>query len=126
MWSWLLSLGIQGLTSWGNCGLIFCMGSGAGWIRLFRHAGVGTNDYSLVITGEAGLVPVLLAENRSMPQGGMEDVCRVVVTMNDPMSHKFSLQVPHNFEELDRLGWGSLHSDGPGHDDLYECPVTLT
>ena len=29
------------------------MGSGAGWIRLFRHAGVGTNDYSLVITGES-------------------------------------------------------------------------
>ena len=52
--------------------------------------GVGTNNYSLVITGEAGLVPVLLAENRSMPQGGMEDVCRVVVAMNDPMSREFS------------------------------------
>ena len=102
------------------------MGSGAGWIRLFRHAGVGTNDYSLVITGEAGLVPILLAENRSMPQGGMEDVCRVVVAMNDPMSHEFSPRVPHDFEELDRLGRGSLHSDGPGHDDLYECPVTMT
>ena len=50
------------------------MGSRAGWIRLFRHAGVGTNDYSLVITGEAGLVLILLAENQSMPQGGMEDV----------------------------------------------------
>ena len=102
------------------------MGSRAGWIRLFRHAGVGTNNNSLVITGEAGLVPILLVENRSMPQGGMEDVCRVVVTMNDPMSHEFSLRVPHDFEELDRLGWGSLHSDGPGHDDLYECPVTMT
>ena len=76
--------------SWGNCGLIFCMGSRAGWIRLFRHAGMGMNDNSLVITGEAGLVPILLAENQSMPQGGMEDVCRVVVTMNDPMSHEFS------------------------------------
>ena len=29
------------------------------------------------------------------------------------------------FEELDRLGWGSLHSDGPGHNDLYECLVTV-
>ena len=86
----------------------------------------GTNDNSLVITGEAGLVPILLAENRSMPQGGMEDVCRVVVTMSDPMSHKFSPRVPHDFEELDRLGRGSLQSDGPGRDDLYECPVTMT
>ena len=58
-----------------------------------------------------------------MPQGGMEDVCRVV---SDPMSRELSLQMPHDFEELDRLGWGSLHSDGPGHDDLYECPVTMT
>ena len=57
---------------------------------MFRHAGLGMNDYSLVITGEAGLVTILLAENQSMPQGEMEDVCRVVVTMNDPMSHKFS------------------------------------
>ena len=65
------------------------------------------NDYSLVMTGEAELVPILLAENRSMPQGGMEDVCRLAVTMNDPVSHKFSLRVPHDFEELDRLGWGS-------------------
>ena len=46
LWSWLLSLGIQGLMSWGNCSLIFCMGSRAGWIRLFRHAGMGTNDNS--------------------------------------------------------------------------------
>ena len=61
-----------------------------------------------------------------MPQGGMEDVCRVVVTMGDPMSCELSPQVPHDFEELDRLGWGSLHSDGPGHDDLYEYPVTVT
>ena len=53
------------------------------------------HDYSLVITGEAGLVPVLLVENRSMPQGGMEDVCRVVVTMNDPMSREFSLHECH-------------------------------
>ena len=30
------------------------------------------------------------------------------------------------FEELDRLGQGSLHSNGPGHDDLYECLVTVT
>ena len=80
----------------------------------------------LLITGEAGLVPILLVENRSMPQGGMEDVCRVVVAMGDPMSHELSLQVPHDFEELDRLGQGSLHSDGPGHDDLYECLVTVT
>ena len=79
-----------------------------------------------MITGEAGLVPVLLAANQSMPQGGMEDVCRVVVAMSDPMSHEFSLQAPHDFEELDRLGCGSLHSDGPGHNDLYECPVTVT
>ena len=79
-----------------------------------------------MITGEAGLVPVLLAENQNMPQGGMEDVCRVVVAMSDPMSHELSLQAPQDFEELDRLGWGSLHSDGPGHDDLYECPVTVT
>ena len=48
-----------------------------------------------VITGEAGLVPVFPVENQSMPQGGMEDVCRVVVTMNDPMSHELSLQMPH-------------------------------
>ena len=79
-----------------------------------------------MITGEAGLVPVLLAENRNMPQGGMEDVCRVVVAMSDPMSRELSPQVPQDFEELDRLGRGSLHSDGPGHDDLYECPVTVT
>ena len=71
-------------------------------------------------TGEAGLVPVLHAVNRSILQGGMEDVCRVVVTMSDPMSHEFSLRAPQDFEELDRLGWGSLHSDGPGHDELYE------
>ena len=87
---------------------------------------MGTSDNSLVITGEAGLVPILLVENQSMPQGGMEDVCRVVVAMNDPMSCEFSLQAPHDFEELDRLGWGTLHSDGPGHNDLYECPVTMT
>ena len=66
------------------------MGSGAGWISLFRHAGMGMSDNSLVMTGEAGLVPILLVENRSMPQGVMEDVCRVVVTMSDPMSHEFS------------------------------------
>ena len=71
------------------------MGSGAGWIRLYSHAGIGTNDNSLVKTGEAGLVPVLLAENQSMPQGGMEDVCRVVVAMSDPMSCEFSLRAPH-------------------------------
>ena len=102
------------------------MGSRAGWIRLFRHAGMGKSNNSLVIKGEAGLVPILLAENQSMPQGGMEDVCRVVVTMSDRMSHEFSPQAPHDFEELDRLGWGSLHSDGPGHNDLYECLVTVT
>ena len=50
-----------------------------------------------VITGEVGLVPILLTENQSMPQGGMEDVCRVVVTMSDPMSCEFSLQMPHFF-----------------------------
>ena len=72
------------------------------------------------------MVPILLAENQSMLQGGMEDVCRVVVTMGDPMSHELSLQVPQDFEELDRLDQGCLHSDGPGHDDLYECPVTVT
>ena len=72
------------------------------------------------------MVPILLAENQSMPQGGMEDVCRVVVTMSDPMSCELSPQVPQDFEELDRLGWGSLHSDGPGHNDLYECLVTVT
>ena len=79
-----------------------------------------------MITGEAGLVPIHLAENQSMPQGGMEDVCRVVVVMSDPMSHEFCPQVPQDFEELDRLGQGSLHSDGPGHNDLYECPVTVS
>ena len=79
-----------------------------------------------MITGEAGLVPVLLAENQNMPQGGMEDVCRVVVAMSDPMSHELSPRAPQDFEELDRLGRDSLHSDGPGHDDLYECPVTVT
>ena len=56
----------------------------------------------------------------------MEDVCRMVVAMGDPMSQEFSLQVPHDFEELDRLGQGSFHSDGPGHDDLYEWLVTVT
>ena len=61
-----------------------------------------------------------------MPQGGMEDVRGVGVAMSDPMSHEFSLQVPQDFEELDRLGRGSLHSDGPDHNDLYECPVTVT
>ena len=30
-----------------------------------------------------------------MPQGGMEDVFRVVVAMGDPINHEFSLQVPH-------------------------------
>ena len=42
------------------------------------------------------------------------------------MSPDLSPRAPQDFEELDRLGWGSLHSDGPGHDDLYECPVTVT
>ena len=46
--------------------------------------------------------------------------------MGYPMSRELSLQAPQDFEELDRLGWGSLHSDDPGHDDLYECPVTVT
>ena len=58
---------------------------------MFRHAGMGMSNNSLVITGEAGLVPILLTENRSMPQGGMEDVCRVVVAMSDSMSCEFSL-----------------------------------
>ena len=93
---------------------------------MFRHAGMGMSDNSLVITREAGLVSVLLVENQSMPQGGMEDVCRVVVAMSDPISREFSPRVPQEFEELDRLGRGSLHSDGPGHDDLYECLVTVT
>ena len=61
-----------------------------------------------------------------MPQGGMEDVCRMVVAMSDPMSHELSLQAPQDFEELDRLGQGSLNPDGPGHNDLYECLVTVT
>ena len=47
----------------------------------------GNKQNQLVITGEAGLVPILLAENQSMPQGEMEDVCTVVVAMGDPMSH---------------------------------------
>ena len=46
LWSWLLRLSIRGLMSWGNCSLIFCTGSGAGWIRLYRHAGMGTNNNS--------------------------------------------------------------------------------
>ena len=87
-----------------------------GWVRKIT---VSDNRRSRIGT-------LLLAENRSMPQGGMEDVCRVVVTMSDPMSHEFSPRAPQDFEELDRLGRGSLHSDGPGHDDLYECPVTVT
>ena len=61
-----------------------------------------------------------------MPQGGMEDVCRVDVAMSDSMSHEFTPRAPQDFEELDSLGQGSLHSNGPGHDDLYECPVTVT
>ena len=32
--------------SWGNCSLIFSLGSRAGWIRLFRHAGMGMNNNS--------------------------------------------------------------------------------
>ena len=52
------------------------------------------------------MVPILLAENRSMPQGGMEDVCRVVVAMSDPMSHEFSPRVPQDFEELRQVGSG--------------------
>ena len=55
----------------------------------------GYKQNQLVITGEAELVPILLVENWSMPQGGMEDVCRVVITMGDPMSHELSLQMPH-------------------------------
>ena len=31
-----------------------------------------------------------------MPQGGMEDVCRVVVAMSGTMSHELSLQMPHS------------------------------
>ena len=49
----------------------------------------------LVITGEAGLVPILLVENQSKPQGGMEGVYKVVVAMGDPMSHELNLQMPH-------------------------------
>ena len=42
----MLRLGIQGLMLWGNCGLIFRLGSKAGWIRLYRLAGMGTNEIS--------------------------------------------------------------------------------
>ena len=42
----VLRLGIQGLKLWGNCSLIFRLGSGAGWIRLNRLAGMGTNEIS--------------------------------------------------------------------------------
>ena len=38
-----------------------------------------------------------------MPQGGMEDVCRVVITMGDPMSHELSLQMPHFLRS--QTGW---------------------
>ena len=55
----------------------------------------GYKQNQLVITGETGLVPILLAENQNIPQGGMEDVCRVVITMGDPVSHELSLQMPH-------------------------------
>ena len=41
-----------------------------------------------------------------MPQGGMEDVCRVVVTMGDPMSHELSPCSTTYYEELDKLGSG--------------------
>ena len=54
------------------------------------------------------MVPFLLVENRNMPRGGMEDVCRVVVAMSDPMSHELSPRAPQDFEELDRLGRGSF------------------
>ena len=65
---------------------------------------MGTSDNSLVITGEAVLVPILLPENQSIPQGGMEDVCRVVVALSDPMNCEFSLQAPHFLRSLTGLG----------------------
>ena len=43
-------------------GLINVLCSRAGWIRLYRLAGMGTNNW-LGITGEVELVPVLLVEN---------------------------------------------------------------
>ena len=61
-----------------------------------------------------------------MPQGAMEDVCRVVVTMSDPMNHEFSLRAPHFLRSYNRLGQGNFHSNHPGHDDLYEWHVTVT
>ena len=42
----VLRLNIQGLTLWGNCSLIFSLGSGAGWMKLYRLAGMGTNEIS--------------------------------------------------------------------------------
>ena len=56
-----------------------------------------------MITGEVGLVPVLLVENQSLPQDGMEDVFRVAIAMGDPMSHELSLQMPHFLRS--QTGW---------------------
>ena len=63
----------------------------------------GYEQKQLVITGEAALVPTLLADNQSMPQGWMEGVCRVVIAMGDPMSHELSLQMLHFLRSY--TGW---------------------
>ena len=42
----VLRLGIWGLKLWGNCSLIFRLGSRAGWIRLYSLAGMGMNEIS--------------------------------------------------------------------------------
>ena len=45
-----------------------------------------------MITGEAEVVPVLPGEGEHMnPWGGMEGVCRVVITMYDLLSCEFIL-----------------------------------
>ena len=45
-----------------------------------------------MIKGEAGVVPVLPGKEEHMQSlGGMEGVCRVIITMYDPVSGEFSL-----------------------------------
>ena len=122
------------MACWGSASEDWCSGvtvglnnvlcSGAEWIRLYRLAGIGTNDW-LGITGEAELVPILLAENWSMPKGGMEDVCRVVIAIGDLMSCEFCLPtkwMPHIWGAR-QVGLGLYHTKVmmacvAGHDDL--------
>ena len=63
----MLRLSIQGLMLRGQCGydlfsFFISLCSGAGWIRLFRHAGMGMDDL-FSDHRRIGLVPIFLAEN---------------------------------------------------------------